>query len=248
MSITIFKFPVVCSKNLSENDKEHEKILVDKEVQTDEKYSKIPKLGNYNKNDFLQKKRIRKIKKKKSGRKKKNDQSIRTHSKYSNDNCIYKIKNKSFNCIFFTLNNLLKLIPSQEKFKKIKSSILKDNSKLYNEKLLQTKIKDILLLKISSKYTIPYNYNNQDIINKYSSNELIKEILNMNYEDCIQNLFMMNSNDFKEKYSFENNLLFENLIIQDEKEYSILKNLINKGIINYFKKIKPRKLRTKKVI
>ena len=71
MSITIFKFPVVCSKNLSENDKEHEKILVDKEVQTDEKYSKIPKLGNYNKNDFLQKKRIRKIKKKKFGRKKK---------------------------------------------------------------------------------------------------------------------------------------------------------------------------------
>ena len=70
----------------------------------------------------------------------------------------------------------------------------------------------------------------------------------MNYEDCIQNLFMMNSNDFKEKYSFENNLLFENLIIQDEKEYSILKNLINKGIINYFKKIKPRKLRTKKKI
>ncbi len=246
MSITIFKFPVVCSKNLSENDKEHEKILVDKEVQTDEKYSKIPKLGNYNKNDFLQKKRIRKIKKKKSGRKKKNDQSIRTHSKYSNDNCIYKIKNKSFNCIFFTLNNLLKLTPSQEKFKKIKSSILKDNSKLYNEKLLQTKIKDILLFQISSKYTI--HYNNQEVINKYSSNELIKEILNMNYEDCIQNLFMMNSNDFKEKYSFENNLLFENLKINDEKEYSILKHLINKGIINYFKNIKPRRLKKRKDI
>ena len=234
------------STNINEIDNQPKKtIYVEAEVQTDEKICIIPKLGYNNRNDFLKKKKkIENIKQTNSERKQ--ITTNRKHSKYANDNCIYKIKSKSFNCIVYTLNTLLKLISSQDEFKKIKSSFLKDCTKLYNEKLLQTKIKDILLFQISSKYTI--HYNNQEVINKYSSNELIKEILNMNYEDGIQKLFMMNPNEFMKKYSFENNLLFENLIIQDEKEYSILKNLINKGIINYFKKIKPRKLRTKKVI
>ena len=66
----------------------------------------------------------------------------------------------------------------------------------------------------------------------------------MEYEDCIDNLFMMSSNDFQKKYSFDNKFLFEKAI-KDKKEYLILKKLIDEGIVNYFKNIKPRKLRKK---
>jgi hypothetical protein len=241
----LFKIPSINSINISKIDTEPEKNYKDAEVQTVEKMWRIPKLCNHNKKELLKKKRNKEIvKTPKSGRKKLIDQSIRKHSKYSNDNCIYKIKNKSFNCIIYTLNKLLKQISNQEQFKKIKSSYLKDCTKLYNEQLLKTKIKDILLFDVSSKYSLQNKNNNQEIINKYSSNELIYEILNMEYEDCIDNLFMMSSNDFQKKYSFDNKFLFEKAI-KDKKEYLILKQLIDEGIVNYFKNIKPRKLRKK---
>ena len=181
------------------------------------------------------------------GRKKKNDITKSKHTKYSYDNCIYKIKNKVINCVVYTLNKLLKNISSQNyEIKKIESVIFKDGTKCFNLLLLKKKIKEILLLNISPRYSNKFNNNNKFIIEKFSSNNLFSEILNMSFEDCINNLFMMSSNDFETKYSFENKLLFDEIEIKDNQEKKILRKLIEDGLTNYFQTIKSRKIRKEK--
>ena len=49
------------------------------------------------------------------------------------------------------------------------------------------------------------------IYQKLKDINLFNEILNMTFEDSIHKLFMMSSNDYKAKYSFENKFLFEKM-------------------------------------
>jgi hypothetical protein len=236
---------------LSDNDSlsNEQKKYIDNSAQTDAIVI-INQISSFseNKNDFLKKKKIFNInipfiEKKPSGRKKKNDITKGSHTKYSKDNCIYKIKNKTVNCIIYTLNRLLKVYFPDREIKKIASSIFKDGSKHFNLKLLNMKISDILLLKVSSKYSNDYNNNNKEIIEKLKDINLFNEILNMTFEDSIHKLFMMSSNDYKAKYSFENKFLFEKMGDKDKEEIIALKNLIENGLINYFEHIKSRKIR-----
>ena len=76
--------------------------------------------------------------------------------------------------------------------------------------------------------------------NQFLSNDLLKEIFNMTFEESIERIFMMSSKEFKKKYSFTNKFLFENWKI-DEKERMIIKDLIDSGIKLYFNKIKEGK-------
>ena len=183
------------------------------------------------------------------GRKRKNDNSESRHSKYSMDNCISKLKRTTFNCVILTINKLLKLF-SNDQIKQIDPSIMKDTTKVFNESLLTIKNYEIFLLKSTKKY--PNNdENNRRIIekllsNQFLSNDLLKEIFNMTFEESIERIFMMSSKEFKKKYLFTNKFLFENLKI-DEKERMIIKDLIDSGIKLYFNKIKGRKTRANKV-
>ena len=124
--------------------------------------------------------------------------------------------------------------------------IFKDGTKCFNLLLLKKKIKEILLLNISPRYSDKFINNNKFIIEKFSSNNLFSEILNMSFEDCINNLFMMSSNDFETKYSFENKLLFDEIEIKDNQEKKILRKLIEEGLTKYFQTIKSRKIRKEK--
>lgn len=183
------------------------------------------------------------------GRKRKNDNSESRHSKYSVDNCISKLKRTTFNCVILTINKLLKVF-SNDQIQQIDPSIMKDTTKAFNESLLTKKNYEIFLLKSTKKY--PNNdENNRRIIekflsNQFLSNDLLKEIFNMTFEESIERIFMMSSKEFKKKYSFTNKFLFENLKI-DEKERMIIKNLIDSGIKLYFNKIKGRNTRANKV-
>ena len=177
------------------------------------------------------------------GRKRKNDKREGKHNKFSNDNCIYKIKNKCFNCVFLTLNTLIKKQDPNDQIKKIDGNIFKNGTKLFNLEFLDTKMSAIFLYQISSKYTLKYDNNNQNIIEKYSTNKLIQEILDMTFEECINNIFTMSSEEFKKKYNFENKYLLEKL--KKDDEYSNLKELIDTGLSRYFLDIKERKIRNK---
>lgn len=241
-------------------EKRNETILPEmkKEKISEKKIVKISEKKIENKSEkkkekkYLQKKRknlfrtlSEKKKEKKSliGRKKKNDKREGKHNKFSNDNCIYKIKNKCFNCIFLTLNSLIKKEDPNDQIKKIDGNIFKNGTKIFNLQFLEKKISDIFLYKISSKYTLQYENNNQNIIEKYSTNKLIQEILNMTFEECINNIFTMSSEEFKKKYNFENKYLLEKL--KKDDEYSNLKELIDTGLSRYFLDIKERKIRNK---
>ena len=216
--------------------------------------SKIQRSNETQRNSLLNEKKeifvaIKETKSNNIGRKRKNDNSESRHSKYSMDNCISKLKRTTFNCVILTINKLLKVF-SNDQIKQIDPSIMKDTTKVFNESLLTIKNYEIFLLKSTKKY--PNNdENNRRIIekflsNQFLSNDLLKEIFNMTFEESIKRIFMMSSKEFKKKYSFTNKFLFENLKI-DEKERMIIKNLIDSGIKLYFNKIKGRNTRSNKV-
>ena len=216
--------------------------------------SKIQRSNETQRNSLLNEKKeifvaIKETKSNNIGRKRKNDNSESRHSKYSMDNCISKLKRTTFNCVILTINKLLKLF-SNDQIQQIDPSIMKDTTKAFNESLLTIKNYEIFLLKSTKKY--PNNdENNRRIIekllsNQFLSNDLLKEIFNMTFEESIERIFMMSSKEFKKKYSFTNKFLFENLKI-DEKERMIIKNLIDSGITLYFNKIKGRNTRANKV-
>ena len=184
-----------------------------------------------------------------TGRIKKSENKKGKHNNLSIDNIIKKIKGKGFNCMHLTLNNIIKRIykDNKKKFKcknkkkflnKICYSYIRNGKKDFNEEFLKKKIKDIYLLNISSKYKTVNN--NNELIEDYCSDNLFKEIVNMNFNQFINSIFRMKSNDFEEKYSFDNKYLLDNLNIKDEEEKSSIDNLIKDGLLNYFNKIKGR--------
>ena len=184
-----------------------------------------------------------------TGRIKKSENKKGKHNNLSIDNIIKKIKGKGFNCMHLTLNNIIKRIykDNKKKFKcknkkkflnKICYSYIRNGKKDFNEEFLRKIIKDIYLLNISSKYKT-FN-NNNELIEECCSNNLFKEIVNMTFNEFIYNIFIMKSNEFKEKYSFYNKYLLDNLNIKDEEEKSSIDNLIKDGLLNYFNKIKGR--------
>ena len=189
-----------------------------------------------------------------SGRIKKSENKKGKHNNLSIDNIIKKIKGKGFNCMHLTLNNIIKRIykDNKKKFKcknkkkflnKICYSYIRNGKKDFNEEFLRKIIKDIYLLNISSKYKT-FN-NNNELIEECCSNNLFKEIVNMTFNEFIYNIFIMKSNEFKEKYSFYNKYLLDNLNIKDEEEKSSINNLIIDGLLNYFNK---KKGRNKKIL
>lgn len=187
-----------------------------------------------------------------TGRIKKFEKKKGKHNNLSNDNVTKKIKGKVFSCIHSTLNNIIKRFYKKNKkkfkcqkksfLKKISYTFIKDGHKNYNIEFLNKQIKDIYLFQISSKYK--EKENNIEIIEKFSSDELFKEIIDMTFSEFINRIFMMKSSEFEAKYSFYNKYLFENLQIEDEEEKSIIKNLIGYGLLNYFNKIKERNKKT----
>ena len=137
----------------------------------------------------------------KKGRKLKNDESNRTHTKYSSDNIIKSIKTKLNDSLLLFLNKLIISIYDIKKINQIlldlnlpgikidsdKFKVLKKNdyktrvkktSKLYNLELLNLTIYEYISNNISSKFKyFPINYNKL-IIQKLLEDELNKDIFN----------------------------------------------------------------------
>ena len=168
----------------------------------------------------------------KLGRKKKNDKSIRKHNNRSLDNCIKKIKVNSNLCFHLTSNQIIN--DKNIKLTLIDNTYIKNGKKSFNISLLNMTFQEIYKTK----------KNNIEIIEKFSSDELFKEIIDMTFIEFIKTIFKMKSSEFEEKYSFYNKYLLENLQIKDEEEKSIIKDLIGDGLLNYFDGIKERNKKT----
>ena len=149
------------------------------------------------------------IEKRKCGRKKKDSDEKGTHTKNYDDNIIAKIKTILMNSILDLLNKsfiyfnpdhkpFLKFALEKNKYKSIKKDI--------NLKLLKTKIKDILNIEVSSKYTIKdKNYNKiliKKIYDEGKETNIIK-ILELTFGDLL-NIFSESetiSDELQEKIS-----------------------------------------------
>ena len=212
-------------------------------TQTEISYS-IPNLQNQLTNGNYLNKKI--YKNKPTGRKKKNDNNtLSKHNKYSHDNCIHKIKTRVLNFIYEILNQLLLLQKSEKFFKRIEGKILKNGAKHYNLNLFNSKISTILSSSLSKKYSKRNEKINQELIEKYSNVPLINEILNLTLIDMIETLYMLSIDEFKKKYSFESKYLFNNYFNCDEREKSIMKNIINSGLMHYFERLREKKVTNK---
>jgi hypothetical protein len=155
----------------------------------------------------------------KSGRKTKNDFSVRTHNKFSFDNMIDKIKNMINTSLVLFCNKIIKAIYTNEEqiiqiFSMAKISkeisrtkIIKDidysflaNKRKGNEvlELLNMKVKDYLSNKISLKYVnIPNEYN-ELIINQL--------LLDDNNKDIFVFLFNIKIGDFFYVYIYQKDI------------------------------------------
>lgn len=185
--------------------------------------------------------------KKKRGRKCLNDKDRNDiiHTNSDKDNIIYKLK-------VYVMKNIYYIIPELYfKYKKIKvklnridGNILKNGKKSFNLEFLNLAIKDILNLIKSKRHKNNKKRENKDIIKEIEEIEIIKTILNMKFPEFIDQIFMLSSDDFKQKFGFENAFLFSEIQLSYEQRET-MGDLIKNGLLKHFEKIKGRN-RTKK--
>ena len=206
------QFPI---KNELNIELEKENGLTEPKIEVEENKSKL-KLNN--------KKRGRK-------NKKTDEDNILTviHDKFSNDNLKRKIKTHYHLFIVAFLNKISKYLLGQTiKFGKISSSITQNITVEYNRRLLDTKIKDIVI-KISDKY------NDKDrnriivdlILNKADKDSEIIKFLNISYKDLFINYYLKST-----KKTFEGELEDESYEAHIEK----LQRIYGKRYIENFKR------------
>ena len=127
------------------------------------------------------------------GRNAKDDNTIRKHNKDSSDNIARKIKVYIFKvlieyCKINVSKNLLGL--DYEYISNLKKDI--------NVKMLDSSLKEILSLDTSSKYGKDNRENNKKIISaileKESNNEKVKALLDMKFNDWIDNILLFKEN------------------------------------------------------
>ena len=126
----------------------------------------------------------------KKGRKKKDDDddTQRKHNKKSPDNIIKKIKSILFGGMVEFINNILKSCNSHEKILKIDYKYVDQIKRENDLKLLNSSIKDILSLDISSKYNCPFDSNKKTVerlLKYYQDNRLLIFALNLKFNEWL---------------------------------------------------------------
>ena len=118
---------------------------------------------------------------KKVGRKPKASIIKGIHTKFSKDNILRKIKVKFFHKLINYLNSIIisKYINRIKKFKPLAGKISQNNTISFNQKLLNSKLKDIFsLYEINRKFRLFGKYYNKIIVDKiYEEN--IKELIDI---------------------------------------------------------------------
>ena len=202
------------------------------------KYIEFNEFENEENKDFTKKKRGRKCLNDK-------DRNDIIHTNSDKDNVIYKLK-------VYVMKNIYYIIPELYfKYKKIKvklnridGNILKNGKKSFNLEFLNLAIKDILNLIKSKRHKNNKKRENKDIIKEIEEIEIIKTILNMKFPEFIDQIFKLSSDDFKQKFGFENAFLFSEIQLSYEQRET-MGDLIKNGLLKHFEKIKGRN-RTKK--
>ena len=135
------------------------------------------------------------------GRNAKDDNTIRKHNKDSSDNIARKIKVY----IFKVLIEYCKINVSKDLLG-LDYEYISNLKKDINVKMLDSSLKEILSLDTSSKYEKDNIDHNKkiisDILEKESNNEKVKALLNMKFNDWIDNILLFKENtEEKDKFN-----------------------------------------------
>ena len=175
--------------NTPENEDEHSKFQTTFTVESKNVNLEI---NNEKKSNISDKTNLFVVKsKKKIGRKPKNSVIKGTHTKFSDDNILRKIKVKFIKRVIYYINSIIisKNIKKLKLLKPLTGQISQNNSIKYNIKLLYSKLKDILSsTEINGKFKLYEKYYNKNVIDtiyKENIKELI-EILEMTYLDIFK--------------------------------------------------------------
>ena len=118
---------------------------------------------------------------KKAGRKPKSSVSKSLHTKFSKDNILRKVKVKFFHKLINYLNSIIisKNNNKLKKFKPLIGKISQDNTINFNQKLLNSKLKDIFsLYEINGKFRLFGKNYNKIVVDKIYE-EKIKELIDV---------------------------------------------------------------------
>jgi hypothetical protein len=124
------------------------------------------------------------------GRKKKDDDDCtqRNHNKKSPDNIIKKIKSMLFGSMVEFINNILKSCNISAKILKIDYKYINQIKRENDLKFLNSSIKDILSLDISSKYSFEFDSNKKTIeslLKENKDNRLLIFALNLKFNEWL---------------------------------------------------------------
>ena len=186
---------------------------------------------------------------KKRGRISNNNKSIKgKHDKNSPDNMVKKLKVQIMKFLIILMNHIIGISNKKNNnLQLIDPDFTENVTKEYNIHFFNQKVYMILSL----------NSQNLIIIQNYYYLDQFNQILNMKLNDIIQTIFLMKSEDFKNKYSFENEFLFEFLKKKNENKkkkkneneefYKNMENILKKenSLLTYFEEIKGRELKKK---
>ncbi len=180
----------------------------------------------------------RKSNRNKKNEEKKNSPEKKGHSNLSNDNVIYKIKVKFQKFYYSFIGKLTKKHKIQGSFKRVNGDYTRNGNVKHNLRLFQLSMRDFLQNEVSGKYSNKDNLND-NLIAQIDEKEELKKYIDISYIDCMEKYFRMKTKEFEFEFGYINENLFEEIKIKPE-ERAIWENLMNFGLINYFKGKTPR--------
>ena len=164
------------------------------------------------------------------------------HDKYSVDNMLRKIQIHYLNFIILFLNEILKNLNYKQRFLKLDYNFKKSVNKDFVERLKKSTLKDIVINKISERYTNYSNNTNKMIYEEIKENEILKNILSINYLTLFKTIYYKSNKKIDlSQYGINQVIIlskkvkmFNDLLKKIEKEGELyVKNIVNCTIKNF---------------
>ena len=264
------------SHEMPQNDFENFDLLKDLEDsnETNKSKEKFAKSDRDNNNYTNDKKHIQEIQsrvkekiylkrpfkeKKILGRKKKHNEGLGEHNKFSDDNILRKCKNVILDCALKFINDKIKALYSKEQAKLLKEKKLfklKQNQKIrsrtnYNKIFLNKTLKEIFSENISSKYSRYSPSHNKDLIELLINEKdevkkvTFNKIFNLTFLDCLKHFRGSVLRDELQGMNQLDKYIKERKINKDDKEYNIIFEYFINNFENIVMEKKARKRRSK---
>ena len=193
------------------------------------------------------------------GRKKKHNEGLGEHNKFSDDNILRKCKNVILDCALKFINDKIKALYSKEQAKLLKEKKLfklKQNQKIrsrtnYNKIFLNKTLKEIFSENISSKYSRYSPSHNKDLIELLINEKdevkkvTFNKIFNLTFLDCLKHFRGSVLRDELQGMNQLDKYIKERKINKDDKEYNIIFEYFINNFENIVMEKKARKRRSK---